>query len=941
MAFWAALPWLAKALILTAASWAVSKLTTKTPDLSSLDDAQGKNVRANTKSTQEPVKVVYGTRLVGGNDVFMETTGIANKTLWVVQSIGEGECDSVLNYYVDGKDPSEFGGNITTYFVPGTSTQSYGATSGLSHLNTAFPAKAIDNYRNTALIIWKLNYDIRYFNSFPQRTVELKGRKLYDFRDATTAWSDNPVLCMYDYLTNTRYGLGKSASLVDADSWEIAADYCDTKGWSFNHAFLADDPAQDILSFMANHFRGELVWFDGKYYLRFADLNEESSVMAITDDHIVQGENGLPAISISQPSTFGKPDAVRVKWTDADREYVTDDFMIGDSLGVVEEVDLQGCLDRQQAADLGVYRLERAILDRTISVTCRDDCLQLDPHDLITLTTTALSISNQLMRVVDASIQPNGLVSLTLIYENTDLYDSVYNVTTAGTYSCTLPDKDAPIEPVGAVSVTEETYNYRLRTFTRLKIAFDEPATYPWYSHIEVWVSEDNSVWKHQFDTTNDFNLDNIEEGVIIWVRLKTVNIWGAKSADGDDYKISHVVGGYSSAPTSLSSLEVITNANAVNLYSYKVSDPDVELYEFRLGDSWSGAIFLAALRSPNMSLFGVKPGTHTFYANTLANNLQYGDTPVSATATVVEPPQGWTIAGGDTQTCDYNGVGTHAGTEYYLYGADDTVRVARTGLAGADSDMSGANSWVQGTMGTLDINTTVAGKMYILGDNGGNDYVYIPSKLVVGNMYYVTVKARLNAGSSTKLGVGTRLSGATEDNYWFGITPTGTEDTYEGTFVADQTSLFIGALDDTLNGVAFEIDDVTLVPVAATLTGTYTSPVYDLTTSTNRLVYCLADIVVTGGGTTWADQFPSPNTWADGNVTTREWREIFELNEAPSVAMRLNYGVSAVTESTVEKMELCTTEVTGRYFQVEIEITDPSAEVYVLVKDFTLKFCT
>jgi hypothetical protein len=207
--------------------------------------------------------------------------------------------------------------------------------------------------------------------------------------------------------------------------------------------------------------------------------------------------------------------------------------------------------------------------------------------------------------------------------------------------------------------------------------------------------------------------------------------------------------------------------------------------------------------------------------------------------------------------------------------------------------------------------------------------------------MYYVTVKARLNAGSSTKLGVGTRLSGATEDNYWFGITPTGTEDTYEGTFVADQTSLFIGALDDTLNGVAFEIDDVTLVPVAATLTGTYTSPVYDLTTSTNRLVYCLADIVVTGGGTTWADQFPSPNTWADGNVTTREWREIFELNEAPSVAMRLNYGVSAVTESTVEKMELCTTEVTGRYFQVEIEITDPSAEVYVLVKDFTLKFCT
>ena len=88
-------------------------------------------------------------------------------------------------------------------------------------------------------------------------------------------------------------------------------------------------------------------------------------------------------------------------------------------------------------------------------------------------------------------------------------------------------------------------------------------------------------------------------------------------------------------------------------LYAEKVNDPDVELYEFRLGDSWSGSIFLSALRSPNLSLSGVKPGDFTFWCNTLSNNGVYGAVARSASVSLQDPPDGWGNAGVD-QSDDY-----------------------------------------------------------------------------------------------------------------------------------------------------------------------------------------------------------------------------------------------------------------------------------------------
>ena len=767
-----------------------------------IEDEKDPGYKLNTRSTQEPVRIVYGTQKVGGNDVFTSTAGDNSEYLWVVQTLSEGPCDSIVvdetdQVWLGDKLESEFGSYVSYWFHDGAGDQVVDA-----NLAAAFPQWA-DLLRYTCYIVWKLEFNRDYFQSLPQRTLLLKGRELYDFRDTTTAWSENPVLALYDYITAERYGCGIAAAKLDTTSWTEAADYCDTKGFTLNLIINQDVAAIDIIDSILAHFRGELVWFDGMYYLRYADLNDESSLMTITDEYIARDESGRAIINISEPSRFEKPSGIIVKYIDTEMDYAINDLPLGDETGDMKSLELLGCTDREMAANLGIYTLERSRLNRVVTGLFRDDCQKLEPHDLITFNSTALSIADQLMRVQDAVIQPGGLIELSLIYESLELYDDDYDSTLEGIYQTTLPSPQAEPPSVSNVSVSEETYDYRLRSFTRLKIAFDPPVNYPWYDHIQVYVSLDDVNWEHMFDCTTDFEIANVEEGQTYYVRMKVVSIWGGKQADNNDFKISRLIGGYVDAPDSLTALQAVVNQNAINLFANKVADTDVELYEFRLGTSWSGAIFLAALRAPNLSLFGVKPGDHTFMANTLSNNGVYGATPRSAVVVLQEPPDGWAEQANDL--CDYDGVGTHDNTEHVIYDANDYLKCSHT---------------------------------------------------------------------------------------------------------------------------------------ADVLTGVYLSPIYDLLASGRYLAYVLTEIAVTGAGTAWDDVMPDPDTWADIGITTKTWAEIFELPAGPQVRIKLKYGDASPPASEVERQEILSAIVTGRYFQVEITIVDPSLAVNALVKEFELVYC-
>jgi len=80
---------------------------------------------------------------------------------------------------------------------------------------------------NTAYMsaLFAFNTDV-FPNGVPEITCSIKGRKVYDPRTGTIAWSDNPALCLRDYLTSG-YGLGAASNEVDDALVTAAANVCE------------------------------------------------------------------------------------------------------------------------------------------------------------------------------------------------------------------------------------------------------------------------------------------------------------------------------------------------------------------------------------------------------------------------------------------------------------------------------------------------------------------------------------------------------------------------------------------------------------------------------------------------------------------------------------------------------------------------------------------
>lgn len=74
----------------------------------------------------------------------------------------------------------------------------------------------------------RIRFDLRqaeFQSGIPDINVLMKGRKLYDQRTGLTAWSNNPALVIYDYLTSEMCGV--PASDLSVSHYIAAANACD------------------------------------------------------------------------------------------------------------------------------------------------------------------------------------------------------------------------------------------------------------------------------------------------------------------------------------------------------------------------------------------------------------------------------------------------------------------------------------------------------------------------------------------------------------------------------------------------------------------------------------------------------------------------------------------------------------------------------------------
>lgn len=259
-----------------------------------------------------------------------------------------------------------------------------------------------------------------YPQGIPQNwRVTYRGARVWDPRDGAQApgtaagyvwyhgtwkWSDNPALCILDYL-RCPDGARVPLEWIDVDSFKAAADLCDVlvqtnatggteKRYRLWGIYQFDEEARAVLARMLNTCDGELyVRQDGKIALRLGHWIEPSVVL--TDEHIIecayeQANSRLSAVN-----------EVRVKFTSPSQDYqlvegptVRDAASIA-ALGVTlsEEVAFGMVPSGTQAHRLGVRHLRRNNPPSKLSLTVNAFGLMVIGEPVVRVTFAALGLN--------------------------------------------------------------------------------------------------------------------------------------------------------------------------------------------------------------------------------------------------------------------------------------------------------------------------------------------------------------------------------------------------------------------------------------------------------------------------------------------------------------------------------------------------------------------
>lgn len=169
---------------------------------------------------------IYGQVRVGGKLAY--ATEVDDKYLHMVYLLATHEVDEIngvyINDYLVTDDMLDSSGNVMRGLYKdklrikkhvGTDAQ----TADSDLVSEVTEITSTDTFSGIAYVYCRYQFDTSiYPTGIPTFSADVKGKKLYDFRDTNTKYSENPALAIYDYLTNTRYGKSEASGRIDTSS---------------------------------------------------------------------------------------------------------------------------------------------------------------------------------------------------------------------------------------------------------------------------------------------------------------------------------------------------------------------------------------------------------------------------------------------------------------------------------------------------------------------------------------------------------------------------------------------------------------------------------------------------------------------------------------------------------------------------------------------------
>ena len=645
-------------------------------------------------------QIIYGKMRVAGARIYDEATGTNNKYLHRIIAFAGHEVESFDKIYIndeiatlDGSgnvtSPSRYSGKVRINLHLGASDQ----TADTDLVSESVHWTTEHRLRGIAYMYIRLQFDADVFpNGIPEITSTISGKKVYDPRTSTTVWSDNPALCLRDYLTSS-YGISEATANIDDTLVISAANVCDqtntdagTTRYTCNGAFTTASTPYDMINSLLTSMDGSLWYAQGKWRMKPAywttpvlDLNEDDlrSNISVSTRH--SRRNNFNAVK----GTFRGEES---NWQTTDYPQVTNaDFVTADGgQESVADVDLPFTDNSVEARRIARISLERNRQQLTVSASFGLKTLQVQVGDNIRLTNSRFGWTNKEFEVVSWSFGLTEGLDLQTQMTLRETAESVYDEVDDGVVyerdnTTLLSPFDVPTVGISVVAVAQVS-NQKV---SNIAVATVTSGRSEAVDHVEVEykLSTESTFSSFGQGQLGEFRVRDLEVADYDF-RARAVNTFGIK---GDFTTVLDVeINAFIGDPSDISSLTTELSGGTLFLSWPPVPDADLSHYEVKhnsntTGATWgnSATIIEKIARPGTSATVPARSGTFLIRAYDKEGNFS-ADVTTSVVLSSELPQLGQT----DTQTEDPGFSGTKTNTTVISSNLeiDDTSAASPTG---------------------------------------------------------------------------------------------------------------------------------------------------------------------------------------------------------------------------------------------------------------------
>ena len=645
-------------------------------------------------------QIIYGKVRVGGARIYDEATGENNKYLHRIVAVAGHEIQSFDEIYIndeivtlDGSgnvtSPSKYDGKVRIKLHLGLPNQ----TADTFLVDESAHWTTEHRLRGIAYMYIRLAFDADVFpNGIPEITATISGKKVYDPRTSTTAWSDNPALCLRDYLTSS-YGIAEDTANIDDTLVIAAANVCDqtntiagTTRYTCNGAFTTASTPYDMINGILTSMDGSLWYAQGKWRMKPAywtapvlDLNEDDlrSSMSVSTRH--SRRDNFNTVK----GTFRGEES---NWQTTDYPQVTSaDFVAADGgQESVADVDLPFTDNSIEARRIARISLERNRQQLTVSASFGLKTLQVQVGDNIRLTNSRFGWDNKEFEVIawDFGLT-DGLdlqTQMTLRETAESVYDEVDDGVVYERDNTTLLSPFS-VPSVGLSVLAEaQVSNQKVSNIAVATVTSSRPEGID-YVEVEYKLSTESTYSSFGQGPLGEFKVRDLQVADYDF-RARAINTFGIKGEF--EYLLNVEINAFIGDPSDVPSLTAELSGGTLFLSWPPVPDADLSHYEVKhnsntTGATWSNSTTIVEkiARPGTSTTVPARSGTFLIRAYDKEDNFSE-----NVTSTIVLPSELPQLGQTDTQTEDptFSGAKTNTTVISSNLEIDDTSAANPTG---------------------------------------------------------------------------------------------------------------------------------------------------------------------------------------------------------------------------------------------------------------------